>query len=84
MLRIVAKRRNGEGGNHVTEIFTLVILCSCHVVDFVRPRTPTVPSAIATSTLPRFYAKIKRRPTGPIIYNFVLVRLWYDVRIYVT
>ncbi len=40
-----------------------------------------MPSAITASTLPRCHTKVKRRPTGPVTYNFVLVRLWYDVRI---
>jgi hypothetical protein len=84
MLRVVAKRRNSGKGNHIIEMSTLIILCSCHVVDLIRPRVPTVPSGITASTLPRLCTKIKRRPSGPVVYNFVLVRLWYNVRIDVT
>jgi hypothetical protein len=83
MAQIYCERRNVDRVSF-TEMSTLIILCSCHIVDVIRPRVPTVPSAITASTLPRFYTKIKRRPPGPVIYNLVLVRFWYNVRIDVT
>jgi hypothetical protein len=84
MLRICCEKEKRCERVSFTEMSTLVILCSCHIVDVIRPRVPTVPSAITASTLPRFYTEIKRRPPGPVIYNSVLVRLWYNVRIDVT
>jgi hypothetical protein len=85
MLRVLL--RTGEKrwkGHHLLKCLLYLFVCSCHIVDFIRPRVPTVPSAITASTLPRCHTKVKLRPTGPVTYNFVLILLWYNVRIDVT